>query len=65
MHKSKFFGKFLVREGAEVKKGQELIKLDVGVIIPPDFPRKLAQKTAEIQVFIDGVNANTAGIAAN
>ncbi len=40
-------------------------KLDVGVIIPPDFPRKLAQKSAEIQVFIDAVNANTAGIAAN
>ncbi|MEH1771145.1 MAG: ABC transporter permease [Nostoc sp.] len=40
-------------------------KLDVGVIIPPDFPRQLANKSAEIQVFIDGVNANTAGIAAN
>ncbi|MBS3027565.1 MAG: ABC transporter permease [Dolichospermum sp. DET50] len=40
-------------------------KLDVGVIIPPDFSRKLAQKTADIQVFIDAVNANTAGIAAN
>ena len=45
----------------QVEKG----KLDVGVIIPPDFPRKLAQKSAEIQVFIDAVNANTAGIAAN
>lgn len=40
-------------------------KLDVGVIIPPDFPRQLAQKSAEIQVFIDAVNANTAGIAGN
>ncbi len=40
-------------------------KLDVGVVIPPDFPRKLAQKSAEIQVFIDAVNANTAGIAGN
>ncbi|WP_026104432.1 ABC transporter permease [Anabaena sp. PCC 7108] len=40
-------------------------KLDVGIIIPPDFPRQLAKKSAEIQVFIDGVNANTAGIAAN
>ncbi len=38
-------------------------KLDVGVIIPPDFARKLANKEAEIQVFIDGVNANTAGLA--
>ncbi|MCC5637415.1 ABC transporter permease [Nostoc sp. CHAB 5844] len=40
-------------------------KLDVGVIIPPDFPRQLTQKSAEIQVFIDAVNANTAGIAGN
>ncbi|MBW4512999.1 MAG: ABC transporter permease [Scytonematopsis contorta HA4267-MV1] len=38
-------------------------KLDVGVIVPPDFPRKLENKSAEIQVFVDGVNANTAGIA--
>ncbi|MBW4628901.1 MAG: ABC transporter permease [Brasilonema octagenarum HA4186-MV1] len=38
-------------------------KLDVGVIIPPEFPRQVAQESAEIQVFIDGVNANTAGIA--
>lgn len=39
-------------------------KLTLGVIIPPDFQRKLAaDKTAEIQVFIDGVDANTAGIA--
>ncbi|GCL43278.1 ABC transporter permease [Anabaena sp. FACHB-1250] len=45
----------------QVEKG----KLNVGVIIPPEFPRKLAQKSAEIQVFIDAVNANTAGIAAN
>ncbi|WP_088239404.1 ABC transporter permease [Calothrix rhizosoleniae] len=40
-------------------------KLNVGVIIPPEFPRQLTQKSAEIQVFIDAVNANTAGIAAN
>ena len=49
----------------ELSQQVEEGKLDVGVIIPPDFPRKLAQKTAEIQVFIDAVNANTAGIAAN
>lgn len=41
----------------------EVGKLDIGLIIPPDFPRKLAQKNAEIQIFIDAVNANTAGIA--
>jgi ABC-2 type transport system permease protein len=35
-----------------------------GVVIPPDFDRQLNQgKTAEIQVLIDGVDANTAGIA--
>ncbi|MBG1271041.1 ABC transporter permease [Nostoc sp. WHI] len=39
--------------------------LDIGIIIPPDFSRKLATKSATIQVFIDGVNANTAGIANN
>ncbi|OKH23471.1 ABC transporter permease [Hydrococcus rivularis NIES-593] len=39
-------------------------KLTVGVVIPPDFQRKISQdRTAEIQVFIDGVDANTAGIA--
>ncbi|OKH52102.1 ABC transporter permease [Calothrix sp. HK-06] len=38
-------------------------KLDVGVIIPPEFGRRLSKNQAEIQVFIDGVNANTAGIA--
>ena len=38
-------------------------KLNLGVIIPSEFPRKLATKEAEIQVFIDGVDANAAGIA--
>ncbi len=39
-------------------------KLTAGIIIPPDFSRELAEgKTAEVQVFIDGVDANTAGIA--
>jgi ABC-2 type transport system permease protein len=39
-------------------------KLTVGLVIPPDFQRKLSQdRTAEVQVFIDGVDANTAGIA--
>jgi len=43
----------------------EVGKLDAGVIIPPDFARKLDQNTAEVQVFIDAVDANTAGIASN
>jgi ABC-2 type transport system permease protein len=39
-------------------------KLTAGLIIPPEFSRNLTQeKTASIQVFIDGVDANTAGIA--
>lgn len=38
--------------------------LTVGLVIPPEFNRDLEQgKTAEVQVFIDGVDANTAGIA--
>lgn len=44
----------------DVREGQ----LTVGLVIPPDFQRKLSQeKTAEVQVLIDGVDANTAGIA--
>ncbi len=39
-------------------------KITIGLVIPPDFPRNLDQgKTTEIQAFIDGVDANTAGIA--
>ncbi|UBF24083.1 ABC transporter permease [Kovacikia minuta CCNUW1] len=39
-------------------------KLTVGVVIPPEFQRKITQgEAAEIQVFVDGVDANTAGIA--
>jgi ABC-2 type transport system permease protein len=43
-----------------VEKGE----LTAGLIIPPEFRRQIAQgQTAEVQVFIDGVDANTAGIA--
>lgn len=39
-------------------------KLTAGLVIPPDFQRKLSQdRTAEVQISIDGVDANTAGIA--
>jgi ABC-2 type transport system permease protein len=39
-------------------------KLTAGVVISPDFDRNLSiGKTADIQVIIDGVDANTAGIA--
>ncbi|MBW4669413.1 MAG: ABC transporter permease [Cyanomargarita calcarea GSE-NOS-MK-12-04C] len=46
----------------ELSRQVEEGKLNIGVIIPPEFPRKLVKKEAEIQVFIDGVDANTAGI---
>ena len=39
-------------------------KITVGLIIPPEFDRNLNQgKSTEVQVLIDGVDANTAGIA--
>lgn len=39
-------------------------KLTVGLVIPPDFNRKLkGGETAPIQIFVNGVDANTAGIA--
>jgi ABC-2 type transport system permease protein len=44
----------------QVRKGE----VTAGLVIPPDFDRKLARgDTAEVQVLIDGVDANTAGIA--
>lgn len=46
--------------GQEVRTG----KITAGLVIPPNFNRDLSQdKSAEIQVLIDGVDANTAGIA--
>lgn len=43
-----------------VKQG----KVDATMVIPPEFSRNLKQKQhAEIQILIDGVDANTAGIA--
>ena len=39
-------------------------KLTVGLIIPPEFDRDLNQgRSTQVQVLIDGVDANTAGIA--
>ncbi len=39
-------------------------KVEVGLIIPPEFNRELKQgKQAHVQVLLDGVDANTAGIA--
>lgn len=44
----------------QVEQGQ----LTAGLVIPPDFQRRLAAgRTAEVQVFLDGVDANSSGIA--
>lgn len=55
--------KFLQREvdlAEEVREG----KVTAGLIIPPTLPRNLDRdKPTEIQVYIDGVDANQAGIA--
>jgi ABC-2 type transport system permease protein len=46
--------------GERVREG----KLTAGLVIPPDFAKQLTEdETAEVQVAIDGVDANTAGIA--
>ncbi|PSB24642.1 ABC transporter permease [Stenomitos frigidus] len=48
----------------ELSRQVETGKLTAGIVIPPEFRRDISQgKTAEIQAFIDGVDANTAGIA--
>ncbi len=48
----------------ELAKQVETGILTAGMVIPPELNRDLAAgKTAEIQVVIDGVDANTAGIA--
>lgn len=39
-------------------------KVDASLVIPPEFSRNIKQKQhAEVQILIDGVDANTAGIA--
>ncbi len=51
---------------SEKKLNQQLenAKITVGIVIPPDFERDLNRgSTAQVQVLIDGVNANTAGLA--
>ncbi|AFZ23206.1 ABC-type multidrug transport system, permease component [Cylindrospermum stagnale PCC 7417] len=46
--------------GEEVRQGN----ITVGLMIPSDFKRDLAEdKSAEVQVLVDAVDANTAGIA--
>jgi len=46
--------------GQQVREG----KVTVGLVIPPEFQRQLSQnKPADLQILVDGVDANTAGIA--
>ena len=46
--------------GKQVEQG----KVTAGLVIPPEFNRDLSQnRTAQVQVLLDGVDANTAGIA--
>jgi ABC-2 type transport system permease protein len=46
--------------GQQVRTGQ----ISTGLVIPPDFDDQLAAgKSVDVQVLIDGVDANTAGIA--
>lgn len=48
----------------ELASQVELGKLTAGIVIPPEFSRDLSNgKTTNVQVLIDGVDANTAGIA--
>jgi ABC-2 type transport system permease protein len=48
---------------AALMTGIERGRIDAGLIIPPDFDRKIDQgHQADIQLIIDGVDANTAGI---
>jgi len=57
---AKYYGISQESLGEQVQEGQ----ITTGLVIPPDFDRDLRQdQTAEVQVLIDGVDANTAGIA--
>ena len=59
-----FLGVAHPRSERELARLVERGELTAGLVIPPDFRRRLAEgRTAEVQVFIDGVDANSAGIA--
>jgi ABC-2 type transport system permease protein len=48
---------------AKMMKSIERGSLDAGLVIPPDFDRRISQgKQASVQLIIDAVDANTAGI---
>lgn len=49
---------------ASMMKAIERGYIDAGLVIPPDFDRKISQhREASVQLIIDAVDANTAGIA--
>lgn len=60
-----------VFRATQYQPGQEALsqqvqegKITVGLVIPPEFQRDLKQgKPADLQILVDGVDANTAGIA--
>lgn len=52
------------RSERELARLVEQGSLTAGLVIPPEFRRRIAEgRPAEVQVFLDGVDANTAGIA--
>lgn len=46
----------------ELAQQVETGELNVGVVIPPEFSRRITTGDAEVQIYVDAVNANTAGI---
>ncbi|MBK4729688.1 ABC transporter permease [Oxynema sp. CENA135] len=56
-----FFSSSQAELGQKVRRGE----ITIGLVIPPDFAEELSEgKPADLQIIIDGVDANTAGIAA-
>ncbi|QIZ71295.1 ABC transporter permease [Oxynema aestuarii] len=56
-----FFSSSQAELGQKVRTGE----ITIGLVIPPDFAEELSEgKPADLQIIIDGVDANTAGIAA-
>jgi ABC-2 type transport system permease protein len=52
------------RSERELARQVERGELTAGLVIPPDFRRDIAAgRSTEVQLFIDGVDANSAGIA--
>lgn len=59
-----FIAKNYTENQKELSKLVQRGKLTAGIIIPPDFTRNLHRdKPANIQIFVDGVDAYTSGVA--